>query len=180
MKQFICLSASLLAGFTCACAQEQATVFQIGKPDGDYAEFAIAGDFDAYNRQFPHDVDFVVGQSDAKRDWPFIHPGPTDGWAGGRSHAFKITFALPAVAAGYYCLVLDFVSTHGAVPPRLTMDINGTQLSRTLPPGSGDDALTNPKAGKNYSLAAAHPIIAAACGNELDHTNQLGRQLGIV
>ena len=47
--------------------------------------------------------------------------------------------------------MLDFVSTQGAVPPRLTMDINGTQLSRTLPRGSGDDALTNPKAGKNYS-----------------------------
>ena len=84
MKPFICLSLTLLAGVACACAREQATVFQIGKPDGDYAEFALAGDFNAYTRQFPHDVDFVVGQSDAKRDWPFIHPGPTDAWAGGR------------------------------------------------------------------------------------------------
>ena len=77
-------------------------------------------------RRFPHDVDFVVGQSDPKKDWPWIQPGPSDAWAGSRPHAFKITFDLPDVAAGYYRLVLDFVDTHGAAPPRLTIGINGT------------------------------------------------------
>ena len=157
MKQSISLGLILLASFSLARAQEKATVFQIGKPDGDYGEFAIAGDYAAYAQQFPHDVDFVVGQSDPKRDWPFIHPGPTDAWAGRRSHAFKITFALPEVVPGYYRLVVDFVSTQGASPPRFTIDINGTQLSHTLPPGPGDDSLKNPKAGKEYSLQQPIP-----------------------
>jgi hypothetical protein len=157
MKQFTCLALILFAWSSLAHAQEPGVVFQIGKADGDYGEFAIAGNYAAFPQRFPHDVDFVVGRSEAKQDWPFIHPGPVDGWAGGGAHAFKITFALPDVLPGYYLLVADFVSTHGWSPPRLTIDINGTQLSRTLPRGNGDAALTNPKAGKEYSLQQPIP-----------------------
>ena len=157
MKRLTCLGLILLTSLSLVRAQEKAIVFQIGKQDGDYGEFAAAGNYAAYPQRFPHDVDFVVGQGDAQRDWPFIHPGPTDAWAGSRSHAFKIRFALPDVLPGHYRLVVDFVSTHGASPPRLAIDINGTQLSRTLPPGSGDAALTNPKTGKNYSLQQLLP-----------------------
>src|ERR1035438_7114935 len=110
MKSSTCLGLILLTSLCLAHAQEKAIVFQIGKPDGDYGEFAIAGNWQAFAKQFPRDVDFVVGRSDAKQDWPFIHPGPVDAWAGGRSHAFKITFALPEVLPGYYLLVADFRS----------------------------------------------------------------------
>ena len=52
-------------------------VFQIGVADGDYREFALAGNYQAYPQTFPHDADFVVGQSDPKKDWPWIQPGPS-------------------------------------------------------------------------------------------------------
>ena len=56
-------------------AAPAATVFQIGVADGDYHEFALAGNYPAYPQTFPHDVDFTVGQSDPKKDWPWIQPG---------------------------------------------------------------------------------------------------------
>jgi len=157
MKRHLYFGLICLASIGHALARETTVVFQIGTPDGDYREFAIAGNYAAFRRQFPHDVDFVVGQSDPQQQWPFIQPGPMDGWAGSRPHPFKITFALADPVPGYYRLVVDFVSTHGFSPPRLTIDINGNQINRRLPAGTDDDALTNPKAGKNYSLQQLIP-----------------------
>ena len=165
MKRLLLLSllALPLSHPVLGTAQEKATVFQIGKADGDYQEFGIAGNYAAFTQQFPHDVDFVVGQSDA-RQWPFIHPGPLDAWAGGGPHTFKITFALPEVIPGYYRLAIDFISAHYASPPRLTIDINGTQLKRRLPAGPSDAALTNPKAGKSFSLEQVIPATLLHAG----------------
>ena len=59
---------------------------------------------------------------------------------------------------------MDFISTHYASPPRLTLDINGTQLKRRLPPGNNDDALTNPKAGKKCSLEQFIPSTLLRAG----------------
>src|ERR1017187_2840129 len=162
MKKLICLGLVCLVWNYSALAQDKAAtpavmVFQIGVADGDYHEFALAGNYQAYPQTFPHDADFVVGQSDPKKDWPWIHPGPTDGWAGGGAHTFKITFTLPEVAVGYYRLVLDFVDTHAAEPPGLTVGINGTPLKLKLPPGHGDESLSNAKVGKNYSLQQVLP-----------------------
>ncbi len=140
-----------------ARAQQKTIVFEIGRPDGDYAEFAIAGDYAAFLQRFPHDVDFVVGRSRPEKDWPFVHPGPLDTWAGGRSHAFRITFALPKPVAGYYRFVADFVSTQDSAPPLLVLDINGTRVERRLPPGASDAALTNARAGKRSSLEQIIP-----------------------
>ena len=154
-------------------------MFQIGKPDGDYREFAIAGDYAAFPAAVPsRRRSSWWARATPQQQWPFIHPGPTDAWAGGRPHAFKITFTLPDVVPGYYRLVVDFVSTHGASPPRLTLDINGTQLSRRLPAGSNDDALTNPKAGKKCSLQQFIPVLPAPRGDELHHAAQRGGKLG--
>ena len=100
MKTLICLGLILLGWNHPLPAQDTAaapaaTVFQIGVADGDYHEFALAGNYQAYPQTFPHDVDFTIGQSDPKKDWPWIQPGPTDAWAGSRPHVFKITFDLP-------------------------------------------------------------------------------------
>jgi alpha-mannosidase len=152
-----CLSCSFPASAQDTAAAPSGTVFQIGVPDGNYQEFALAGNFQAYLQTFPKDVDFVVGQSDAKRDWPWIQPGPTDAWASSRPHAFKITFDLPSVVPGYYRLVLDFVDTHAGSPPVFTISINGTPITVRLPRGNGDESLRNPKAGKNYSVKRAFP-----------------------
>ncbi len=162
MKKLFCLGLVFIIWIRSTPAEDKAaapaaTVFQIGVADGDYREFALAGDYQAYARTFPHDADYVVGRSDPKKDWPWIQPGPSDAWAGSRAHTFKITFDLPEVAAGYFRLALDFVDTQGAEPPGLTVGINGTSLKFRLPPGHGDESLTNPKVGKNYSLQQVFP-----------------------
>ena len=64
-------------------------LWQIGQPDGDASEFALApGNW----RDFKKDALFLVGQSDPKVDWPYVHPGPDDDWAGRRRHTFTILF----------------------------------------------------------------------------------------
>jgi hypothetical protein len=146
------------AGVRCISAHaESGLIFQIGVPDGDYREFAIAGNYADYAKQFPDDVDFVVGQSDAGRDWPYIQPGPDDDWAGHKPHTFTIHFQIHKQTRGYDRLVIDFVSAHYSDPPRLRIDINGERLERRLPAGSNDDALTNSKSGKHYSLQQLIP-----------------------
>ena len=180
MKKFICLGLVCLGWHYPAPAQEQAgaspaTVFRIGVADGDYHEFALAGDYAGYAQKFPHDVDFVVGRSEAGQDWPWIQPGPADGWAGGRPHTFRITFDLPELVAGYYRLVLDFVDTHAGLPPSLRVGVNGTSLKLLLPPGNGDDSLSNPKAGKHYSLQQVFPAALFRAGkNTITIESSLG------
>ena len=60
-------------------------LWQIGRADRNNAEFALAP---AGYGQFKTDALFVIGESDPKQDWPYVHPGPGDVWAGGREHTF--------------------------------------------------------------------------------------------
>jgi hypothetical protein len=52
---------------------------------------------------------FLVGVSDAKKDWPYVQPGPRDPWAGARPHSFSICFALQDKPAENCDLTLAFV-----------------------------------------------------------------------
>jgi hypothetical protein len=84
MKELICLGLVCFGWIFPATAQEPAAtnvvkVFQIGTADGDYHEFALAGNYGAYAQTFPHDAEFVVGTSDPAKDWPWIQPGPAAG-----------------------------------------------------------------------------------------------------
>lgn len=143
----------LLAGWVGVTDAATHEVFQIGVPNGDYHEFALAGNWPQYETKFPDDANFTVGISDPALDWPYILPGPLDGWAGSESHTFKIHFKIPRPEAGYYRLVIDFVSTHGDAPPELGIDVNGAGVIHVqLPKGDGDEALTDPGAGKHYTL----------------------------
>lgn len=140
----------LLTGFSCSAGVE--ALWQIGQIDHDYGELAIAGDYKAYSSHFPADVDFIVGKSNPKQDWPYILPGPADTWAGSKPHVFKIHFQLAEAPAGYSRLTIDFVNTQNTAPPRLSVSVNGTKFEWKLPAGRGAQALTNPKQGGNYSV----------------------------
>ncbi|HEY2081558.1 MAG TPA: polysaccharide lyase family protein [Verrucomicrobiae bacterium] len=146
--------------FACSLGAQSAisaTVFQIGVSDHDYHEFSLAGHYREFSKEFPNDVDFSVGQSDAKKDWPYVLPGPQDAWAGSKVHEFKIHFQVTEPLSGYYELIMDFVSTHPRGQPKLVMDINGEKITATLPPGDSENALTNPKAGKNSTTRQLFP-----------------------
>ena len=141
--------AACLSGALAAAAAESSLLWEIGKPDRGNAEFALApnhfGDFRA-------DGLFVVGRSEAKRDWPYVHPGPADTWAGGRSHTFTIMFALKTVPPEGECrLKVALLDTHSGSPPRLRIQINGQTFEKSLPQGGGD-------ASANGDLARAKPF----------------------
>ncbi len=120
-------------------------LWQIGQPDRNDAEFALAP---AAHREFRNDGFFVVGESDPKRDWPYAHPGPSDSWAGSRPHTFVVCFGLKTIPADGECqLKLDVVDTHRDGPPQLRISINGQNFERTLAAGAGDDSI-NGQPGK--------------------------------
>ena len=116
------------------------TLWKIGTGDGRGATFALAPDGFA---RFEHDGFFVVGRSDPKRDWPYVHPGPDDSWAGSRRHTFTIAFGIKArpSAPGTCTLEMAVVDTQSSVPPELSISLNGHERRQHLAPGGGDASI---------------------------------------
>jgi hypothetical protein len=127
-------------------------LWSLGVRDHTYAEFAIARRYAEYPRAFPKDVTFQVGKSDPAKDWPFIHPGPVDVWAGSREHPFKLLFDLPEEPKGLFTLTLVLVDTQGIVPPTYRVTVNDATGSFAMPGGGGDTALSDPAAGKEHVI----------------------------
>lgn len=127
-------------------------IWQIGASDNSYREFAIAGKFGQYPGSFPSDVTFHVGRDDPGKAWSFIHPGPSDSWAGGKAHTFKIVFDLDKPVDGTACLVVDLVDTHSQGPPQIEIRINDQQTRVVTPHGAGDASLGDPGAGRQHVI----------------------------
>ena len=146
----------LIAATCCHAASEVA--WQIGTPDHSYAEFAIAGNYAAFPRTFgARPVDFVPGKSRPGRDWPFIHPGPVDLWAGQRVHPFRIRFPLDRAPRGTFTLHIDLVDVHARFPPALVVNIGRRSGRFVLEPGTGDASLTDPRQGRPRRLKTVLP-----------------------
>lgn len=149
-------------------AENEKILWQIGKDDNNTAEFSLGPDrSNLYSGTFPHDVLFVTGQSDTKKDWSYIQPGPADSWAGNKSHTFTIMFGLKNVlSTGEYKLVLDFVDTHSTRPPKMQININDETFIRNLPRGAGDaSAFGQPEKGCEHRLLINFPVRALKAGN---------------
>ena len=148
-------------------AADNVVLWEIGKADNDTAEFALGPDgSNQYSTTFPNDAFFVAGQSDPKKDWPYIQPGPADTWAGGKSHTFTILFGLKMTSSeGKGQIVLDFVDTHSAVPPKMEIKINDLSFIRELPRGAGDEsAHSQPDKGRECRLVIDLPAGALKVG----------------
>jgi len=149
-------------------AGDNTLLWQIGKADNDTVEFALGPDrSNQYSATFPNDALFVAGQSDPKKDWPYIQPGPADAWAGGKSHTFTILFGLKMTSTeGKGQLVLDFVDTHGAIPPKMEIKINDISFIRELPRGAGDaSAHGEPDKGRECRFVIDFPAGALKGGS---------------
>jgi hypothetical protein len=155
-KQRMITRLSLVAALATLClcasggkgaAEPVHVVWQIGDPDRDNKEFAHAPNGFSSIKE---DALFVVGRSEARKDWPYVQPGPEDNWAGSRDHAYIILFGLDAGAseAGGR-LVLDLLDTHSTRPPRLRISINDQSFERELEKGAGDASVNGePAKGK--------------------------------
>ncbi len=149
-------------------------LWEIGKPDNDDHEFALAP-----NRytEFRDDGFFAVGRSDPARDWPYVQPGPADAWAGSRRHTFTILFGLKQKPLLGDCLLhFDLLDTQGQVPPALTVAVNGRGLNYRMPRGAGDDSIFGqPAKGREHKFDFMFPAEVMREGaNEITITTLSG------
>jgi alpha-mannosidase len=167
-----------------APTSEPRLLWELGKPDHNNAEFALApGHF----QSFREDGFFVIGQSDPQRDWPYVQPGPGDGWAGNRPHTFTLLFGLVRTPTEGGCMLrLALLDTHNQAPPELRIAVNGTPVQTTasqstfrLPSGAGDaSVLGEPAKGKAHQLDVAFPANLLKSGaNEIAITTVTGSWL---
>ncbi len=111
---------------------------------GDYADPAISLKYPAL---FPHDVHYVVGQSDFRKDWFFQHiphnedpaarPVPFAGVRGnGRATPYAIAFELPEAPQGKATLRLAICGTGARVIEVTVNDHSVGQVDRLLSDGA--------------------------------------------
>ena len=157
-----------------ARAGERSLLWEIGKADGDNREFALSpGQFE----KFSEDGVFFVGESDATRDWPYVHPGPNDAWAGNRSHAFVVAFGLRETPpAGDVKLRVKLLDAQQGGPPQLEFTLNGLGETRKLAAGAGDESIRGqPTKGKPQELEITFPNSSLKVGeNQLCITTRGG------
>ena len=157
-------------------AADPAPLWRVGQADKSYAEFALAPN--GYAR-FVDDGLFVVGRSSAK-DWPYVHPGPQDGWAGSRAHTFTVVFGLrQAPTEGSCRLLIDLVDTHYGTPPVLTVVVGQQRYPQKLPAGRDDQAIFgNPAKGNPHRCVVEFPARLLVAGrNQIDLVNDRGSWL---
>jgi alpha-mannosidase len=158
---WIILSLAFVCAFAAALhpappASQKDFLWQIGSQDKDNREFALAPGSYA---KFQEDGFFVIGQSDPKVDWPYVHPGPNDAWAGQRPHTFSIIFGLRAVSAAGNCRFhVALLDTQSASPPVLDVKVNGKSYRQKLPSGAGDASISGrPELGAHYQFVLEFP-----------------------
>ena len=152
---------------TLSAAGQTKLFWQIGKADNNTAEFALGpNNSNQYSVTFPRDALFIAGQSDPKQDWPYIQPGPADTWAGSKSHTFTILFGVKTAPTTGRCeLLIDFVDTHSARPPKMQIKINDTSFVRELPKGAGDpSAFGEVEKGREHVLKIEFPAEVIEAG----------------
>ncbi len=161
------LAVIVLCGPLLSAYAAEKTLWEIGKADNDTAEFAYAPNhYDQYDSSRGEPV-FLVGQSDPGTDWPYVHPGPSDAWAGGKLHTFTIYFGLDRVVSDGECsLVVDLADTHAGSPPKLRIDVNGHSYEHSTPRGASDESIRgNASAGKEHRFTVVFPAAELKQGN---------------
>ncbi len=138
------------------------TLWQIGQANRNDTEFALAP---SHYDQFAEDGFYAVGRSDSHQSWPYVQPGPADGWAGSRRHTFQIVFGLKAIPASACRLELSLLDTQAVTPPCVQVTINNITVERQLPPGMGDAAVMGqPAQGKPFLWSIPVPASALRMG----------------
>lgn len=118
---------------------QQAPLWTLGRPDLRTSAFALGP---LGWRDYRADGAWVVDATDPRQDWPYVHPGPDEKWAGSRLHPFRILFTLAATPpSGTAELVVEALDSRAWGPQTLAMSLNGARM-RTLPvapgtPGAG-------------------------------------------
>lgn len=148
-------------------------LWTIGTADGDDREFASAP---SRYVDFARDPVFFIGHSNPRTDWPYVLPGPSDDWAGGKSHTASIEFGINSAPTQPCNLHLALVDAQNTQPPTLSIKVNGKQFLRQPERGNGDASVEgNPEAGRHQTLDIAIPRQDLLAGvNEISVTTLRG------
>ncbi|WP_205013007.1 GH92 family glycosyl hydrolase [Hymenobacter nivis] len=143
---------------------QQAPVWQIGEKDGSAQSMALAPA--AYQQFLEKDFGwedryYLVGSSAPRTDWPYVLPGPADGWGGSgptsgiRSHQLNILFGLQQMrAGGQFRFVVDVLDHDAQHPPLLKVTVNGQASTFRLPAaGHGGGLKGDFSQAKPYQVA---------------------------
>ncbi len=139
-----------------AAAAPANVLWQIGTPDHDDAEFALApGGYADFLQHFGSpDHAYYIGISNPRSDWPYVLPGPWDRWAGSHNrwdqmNTLPIGLVLDQVPTNGQCrLTIAFCDTQPKGPPLLRITVNGAIFERELAAGGSDKSLRG-----NFSTA---------------------------
>jgi rhamnogalacturonan endolyase len=116
-------------------------LWDIGIPNRSAEEFRhgdhywVWGNYNLYPKEFPHDVNFIIGKSDYSKDWNYAQPPVQD--ASGKWHGptWKITFYMPKAGSGKATLRLALCGTRDT---KIDVTLNGKPIGTTgLVPSSG-------------------------------------------
>ena len=145
-------------------ADGMTTLWKIGEKDGSPKGMALApGNYaDFLKADFGwEDKFYLVGYSAARTDWPYVLPGPADGFggtsgtAGVRNPVLNILFGLDSTALDTgrlkSRLVINLVGYQAARPATLEIGVNGHIFSCQL----SKDTLINMVKGSAIDVAAA-------------------------
>lgn len=118
-------------------ARHGPTLWEIGTPNRKASEFRYGdrywhwGNYLQYPKDFPNDVDFVIGKSDPRTDWNYAHvPRATDDVAKtpGTVATWKVRFDLAELPPDGAVLRLAFSGSGGAA---VEVALNGTPAGST-------------------------------------------------
>lgn len=133
-------------------------LWQIGRFDRSAAEFRNGDDarnyqmFRRYPQQFPHDVDYVIGQGDPARDWNYAQ------WTVyGERPDWRIHFDLPHTIAGNATLTIGFASSQPAQGKTLTdlrVAVNGAEVAQIRLPKTGTAGYRGSAQDSPYNVRA--------------------------
>jgi rhamnogalacturonan endolyase len=116
-------------------------LWQIGIADRSAEEFRHGdhywqwGLYNLYPTEFPRDVDFIVGQSDWRKDWNYAQPPRPDGHGGWTNTTWHIRFNRESALSGTATLTLAICGFRGGP---VDVSLNGRPIGSTGPvPESG-------------------------------------------
>ena len=116
-------------------------IWEIGIPDRSAAEFRHGdhywqwGLYNLYPREFPNDVNFVIGKSDYGKDWNYVQPPRQVAPGRWEGTTWKITFDMASVTPGKATLRLALCGTRNS---QINVAVNGHPVGTTGPlPSSG-------------------------------------------
>ncbi|MDO1451396.1 GH92 family glycosyl hydrolase [Rhodocytophaga aerolata] len=155
---------------------QQKEVWKIGENDTSTKGMALSPDqfkrFVEYDFGY-EDRFFLIGQADASKEWPYVLPGPRNGWGGTgntsgiRSHRLTIYFDIEKKpASGDYQLLVDILETDSAHAPYLKIMVNGKAWKYKLNRGSsGKDPVGKFNRAKEQLLKVDLPANLIGIGN---------------